>query len=52
MILLFVGNQYKSAGKIEIVTAANMKFDTLVMVELYRRFPGQIAQVPVEKRRI
>jgi gliding motility-associated lipoprotein GldJ len=50
----FRGNQYNKKigadGKIEIVTAANMKFDTLVMVELVEKIPGQIAQVPVDER--
>ncbi len=50
------GNQYTknkigADGKIEIVTAANMKFDTLSNGRIVaRRFPGQIAQVPVDER--
>lgn len=52
----FRGNQYTknkigADGKIEIVTAANMKFDTLSNGRIVaRRFPGQIAQVPVDER--
>ena len=50
------GNQYTknkigADGKIEIVTAANMEFDTLSNGRIVaRRFPGQIAQVPVDER--
>jgi gliding motility-associated lipoprotein GldJ len=52
----FRGNQYTknkigTDGKIEIVTAANMKFDTLSNGKIVaRRFPGQIAQVPVDDK--
>ncbi len=52
----FRGNQYTknkigADGKIEIVTAANMEFDTLSNGRVVaRRFPGQIAQVPVDER--
>ena len=50
------GNQYTknkigADGKIEIVTKENMKFDTLSNGRIVaRRFPGQIAQVPVDER--
>ncbi|MFV8336484.1 gliding motility lipoprotein GldJ [Flavobacterium sp. RSP29] len=52
----FRGNQYTknkigADGKVEIVTAANMKFDTLSNGRIVaRRFPGQIAQVPVDEK--
>ncbi|MFV8352388.1 gliding motility lipoprotein GldJ [Flavobacterium sp. XS1P32] len=52
----FRGNQYTknkigADGKIEIVTAANMKFDTLSNGRIVaRRFPGQIAQVLVDEQ--
>ncbi len=52
----FRGNQYTknkigADGKVEIVTAANMEFDTLSNGRIVaRRFPGQIAQVPVDER--
>jgi hypothetical protein len=47
-------NKIGADGKIEIVTAENMKFDTLSNGRIVaRRFQVQIAQVPVdEKRRI
>ncbi|TDE42434.1 gliding motility lipoprotein GldJ [Flavobacterium rhamnosiphilum] len=50
------GNQYTknkigADGKVEIVTAANMKFDTLSNGKIIaRRYPGQIAQVPVDEK--
>ncbi|MFV8347112.1 gliding motility lipoprotein GldJ [Flavobacterium sp. ZB4P13] len=50
------GNQYTknkigADGKVEIVTAANMKFDTLSNGKIVaRRYPGQIAQVPVDEK--
>ena len=52
----FRGNQYTknkigADGKVEIVTAANMKFDTLSNGRIVaRKFPGQIAQVPVDEK--
>jgi hypothetical protein len=52
----FRGNQYTknkigADGKIEIVTAANMKFDTLSNGKIVEKIPGQIAQVPVDEER-
>lgn len=50
------GNQYTknkigADGKVEMVTAANMKFDTLSNGKIVaRRYPGQIAQVPVDEK--
>jgi len=52
----FRGNQYTknkigADGKVEIVTAANMEFDTLSNGRIVaRNFPGQIAQVPVDEK--
>lgn len=52
----FRGNQYTknkigADGKVEIVTKENMKFDTLSNGRIVaRKFPGQIAQVPVDDR--
>ncbi|MFV5693446.1 gliding motility lipoprotein GldJ [Flavobacterium sp. LT1R49] len=52
----FRGNQYTknkigADGKVEIVTAANMKYDTLSNGRIVaRNFPGQIAQVPVDEQ--
>ncbi|MDI5899021.1 gliding motility lipoprotein GldJ [Flavobacterium sp. LB2P84] len=52
----FRGNQYTknkigADGKVEIVTNENMKFDTLSNGRIVaRRFPGQIAQVPVDEK--
>ncbi|MFV5694759.1 gliding motility lipoprotein GldJ [Flavobacterium sp. LB3P122] len=52
----FRGNQYTknkigADGKVEIVTAANMKYDTLSNGRIIaRNFPGQIAQVPVDEQ--
>ncbi|MBQ0909404.1 gliding motility lipoprotein GldJ [Flavobacterium sp. F-328] len=52
----FRGNQYTknkigADGKVEIVTKANMKFDTLSNGRIIaRNFPGQIAQVPVDEQ--
>lgn len=52
----FRGNQYTknkigADGKVEIVTAANMKFDTLSNGRIIaRKYPGQIAQVPVDEK--
>ena len=52
----FRGNQYTknkigADGKVEIVTAANMKFDTLSNGRIVaRNYPGQIAQVPVDEK--
>ena len=52
----FRGNQYTknkigADGKVEIVTKENMKFDTLSNGRIVaRKFPGQIAQVPVDEK--
>ncbi|TDE51447.1 gliding motility lipoprotein GldJ [Flavobacterium sp. GT3P67] len=52
----FRGNQYTknkigADGKVEIITATNMKFDTLSNGKIVaRRYPGQIAQVPVDEK--
>ena len=52
----FRGNQYTknkigADGKIEIVTKENMKFDTLSNGRIVaRKYPGQIAQVPVDEK--
>ncbi|MFV8270657.1 gliding motility lipoprotein GldJ [Flavobacterium sp. GT2N3] len=52
----FRGNKYTknkigADGKVEIVTAANMEFDTLSNGRIVaRNFPGQIAQVPVDEK--
>jgi gliding motility-associated lipoprotein GldJ len=52
----FRGNQYTknkigADGKVEIVTKENMKFDTLSNGRIVaRKFPGQIAQVPVDDK--
>jgi gliding motility-associated lipoprotein GldJ len=52
----FRGNQYTKNkigpdGKVEIVTTASMKYDTLSNGRIIaRNFPGQIAQVPVDEQ--
>ncbi|MFV8339991.1 gliding motility lipoprotein GldJ [Flavobacterium sp. LB3P21] len=52
----FRGNQYTknkigADGKVEIVIKENMKFDTLSNGRIVaRKFPGQIAQVPVDEK--
>lgn len=48
---LYTKNKIGADGKVEIVTAANMKYDTLSNGRIIaRNFPGQIAQVPVDEQ--
>ncbi|WP_026714692.1 gliding motility lipoprotein GldJ [Flavobacterium daejeonense] len=48
---VYYKNKIGADGKVELITAENMKYDTLSNGKVIaRNFPGQIAQVPVDEK--
>ena len=48
---VYMKNKIGEDGKVEIVTADNIKYDTLANGKIIaRNYPGQIAQVPVDEK--
>lgn len=48
---VYMKNKIGEDGKVEIITADNIKYDTLANGKIIaRNFPGQIAQVPVDEK--
>ena len=48
---VYTKNKIGDDGKVEIVTADNIKYDTLANGRIMaRNFPGQIAQVPIDEK--